>query len=95
MYVGGKCGFLIRSGIKQGCGKIMGEHGIKWRTRTFVSLDYGDDLSILDESVSKINELSEVWRVQGARICLEINFMNSKSLSLGISEDEKVTLGNE
>ena len=30
-----------------------------------------------------------------ARIGLEINVKNIKSLRLGISEDEKVTLGNE
>ena len=34
-------------------------------------------------------------RVQGARIGLKINVKKAKSLRLGISEDEKVTLGNE
>ena len=58
-------------------------------------MDYADDLSILDESVSKMNELLEVFRVQGARIGLKINFKKTKSLRLGVSEDEKVTLGNE
>jgi hypothetical protein len=33
--------------------------------------------------------------VQGARICLKINVKKTKSLRLGISEDEKVTLSNE
>ena len=37
----------------------------------------------------------EVLRVQGARIGLNINVKKTKSLMLGISEDEKVTLGNE
>ena len=36
--------------------------------KTFLDLDYAHDLSILDESVSKINELLEVFLVQGARI---------------------------
>ena len=31
----------------------MGEHGIKWEGKTFLDLDYADDLGILDESVSK------------------------------------------
>ena len=38
-----------------------------------MDLGYSDDLSILDESVSKMNEFLEVLRVQGARICLKIN----------------------
>ena len=59
------------------------------------TLDYADDLSILDESVSKMNEFLEVLRVQGAKIGLKINVKKTKSLRLGISEDEKVTLGNE
>ena len=72
-----------------------------WRPRnqmgrkTLLDLDYADDLSILDESVSKMNEFLEVLRVQGARIGLKINVKKTKSLRLGISEDEKVTLGNE
>ena len=39
--------------------------------------------------------LLEVLQLQGARIGLTINVKKSKSLRLGISEDEKVTLGNE
>ena len=34
-------------------------------------------------------------RVQGAKIGLKINVKKTKSLRLGISEDEQVTLGNE
>ena len=41
----------------------MGDHGIKWREKTLMYLDYADDLSILDESVSKMNELLEACRV--------------------------------
>ena len=37
--------------------KVMGEPGIKWGRKTLLDLDYADDLSILDESVSKMNEL--------------------------------------
>ena len=62
---------------------------------TVLDLDYADDLSILDESVSKINELLEVLQVQGARIGLKINVKRTKSLELAISEDEKAMLGNE
>ena len=58
-------------------------------------MDYADDLSILDDSMRKMNELFEVLRVQGAKIGLKINIKKTKSLRLGISEDEKVTLGNE
>ena len=87
--------FCIKSGVKQGCvlslfiwiilmefvlkstGKAIGDHGIKWGGKTLVDLDYADDLSILDESVSKMN------------------VKKTKSLRLGISEDEQVTLVNE
>jgi hypothetical protein len=48
--------FVLRSK-----GKAMGDHRIKWGGKTFLDLDYADDLSILDESVSKMNELSEVY----------------------------------
>ena len=34
-------------------------------------------------------------RVHGTRIGLKINVKKTKSLTLGISEDEKMTLGNE
>ena len=64
------------------------------RRSTLLDLDYADD-NILDESVSKINELLEFLQVQGARIGLKINVKKTKSLRLGIIEDEKVTLGNE
>ena len=40
-------------------GKAMGDHGIKWRGETLPDLDYADDLSILVESVSKMNKLIE------------------------------------
>ena len=41
-------------------GKTIGDHGIKWGEKTLLDLDYADDLSILDEIVSKMNELLEV-----------------------------------
>ena len=48
----------------------------------------------LDGTVDKLNELLEVLRVRGPRISLKINVKKTKSLRLGISEDEKVTLGS-
>ena len=42
-----------------------------------------------------MNEFLNVLRVQGARIGLKINVKKTMSLRLGISEDEKVTFGNE
>jgi hypothetical protein len=62
---------------------------------SLLDLDCADDLSILDESVSKMNEVLEVLRVQGVKIGLKINVKKTMSLWLGISEDKKVTLGNE
>jgi len=50
--------FVLRS-----TGKAIGEHGIKWEGKIFLDLDYADDLSILDEIVSIMNELLEVFRV--------------------------------
>ena len=53
--------------------KVIGDHRIKWGGKMLLDLDYADDLSILDESVSKMNEFLEVLRVQGAKIGLKIN----------------------
>ena len=52
--------FVLRS-----TGKAIGDHGIKWGGRTLLDLDYADDLSILDESVSKMNEFLEVFTSSG------------------------------
>ena len=81
--------------VLRGTGEAMGNHRIKWGEKTLLDLDYTDDWSILDESGSKINELLEVLRVEGAGVGLKINAKKTKSLRLGISEDEKVMLGNE
>ena len=40
----------------------MGDHEIKWGGKAFLDLNLPNDLSIIDESVSKINE---VLRVEG------------------------------
>ena len=66
--------FVLRS-----TGKAIGDHGIKWGGKTLLDLDYADDLSILDESVSKINEFLGVLRVQGSRIGLKINAKKTKA----------------
>ena len=50
--------FFLRS-----TGKAMGDHGFKWGGKTLLGLDYADDLSILGESVSKMNAFLEVLRV--------------------------------
>ena len=42
--------FVLRS-----TGKPIGDHGIKWGGKTPLQFDYADDLSIVDESVSKMN----------------------------------------
>jgi len=73
----------------------MGHYGIKWDGKALLDLDFTDDLSILGESASKMNELLEVLLVQGASLGLKINVKKTKSLRLGISEGEKMTLGNE
>ena len=67
------------------------EHRIKWGNKNLMDLD-SDDLSILDESFSKMN-LIMVLQVQGDWIGLKINVKSTKLLRLGISEDEKVMLG--
>ena len=64
--------------------KVMGDHGIKRGGKTLLDLDYAGNLSILDESVSKMNELLEVLQVQGARIGLKINVTKTNSLRLEI-----------
>ena len=42
-----------------------------------------------------MNELLEALQVQGARIGLKNYVKKTKSLRLGISEDEKVAVGDE
>ena len=83
--------FVLRS-----TGKAIGDHGIKLRgKKTLLDFDYAGDLSILDKRLSKTNEFVDVLQVQGARRGLKINLKKTKSIRLGICEDEKVTLGNE
>ena len=77
--------------VLRSTGKVMGDHGFKWEGKTLLDLDYADDLIILDESVSKMNEFLEVLRVQGARIGFKIKIKKTKSLRLRTSDDEKVT----
>ena len=67
--------FVLRSTCK-----AIGEYKIKWGEKIILYLDYYDDLSILDESVSIINALLEVLRVQGARTGLKINAKKNKPL---------------
>ena len=62
-------GFVLRS-----TENIMGEHIINWGSKTFLNLDYAEDLSIIDENVGKMNEFLEVLQVHGARIGLKTNF---------------------
>ena len=77
--------------ILKSTGKAKGEHGIKWGGKTRLDLDYADDLSILDKSLSKMNEHLQVLRVQGARLGLKFNLKKTGSQREGISEAEKVT----
>ena len=60
----------------------MGDNGLKQGKRTLMVLGYADNLSILDESMSKRNYLLEVLRIRGARICLKINVKKTKSRRL-------------
>ena len=89
--------FCVKSGVKQGCvlSPFIWRPPNQMGRKTLLDLDYADDLSMLDESVSKMNEFLEVLRVQSAKIGLKINVKKTKSLRLGTSEYEKVTLGNE
>ena len=91
--------FPIKSGVKQSSvlspfiritlidfvlmstGRAIGDQGIKWGGKTLL------DSSILDENMSKMNELWKVLRFQGDRIGLKINVEKTKSLKLGIRED--------
>ena len=52
--------FVLRS-----TGNSMGDHGIKWGGKTLLDVDYTDDLSILDESVSKMNEFCRGFASSG------------------------------
>jgi len=73
--------FIIKSTAKK-----MGEPTFKWKSKTLLDLDYADDLSILDEDVSKLNEYLGVLQVHGPSIGLKLNVKKTKSLRLGISK---------
>jgi len=61
--------------------------------KTFLDWDYANNLSILDESVSK---MMNFWRFCGFGVLgLKIDAKKIKSLRLGIGEKETVMLGNE
>ena len=60
---------------------------MKWRGKIPLDLHYADDLTILEGSVSKMNKLLKVLRIQGARLGLKIKVKKTKSLRLGISKD--------
>ena len=46
-------------------GKAMSDHGINLGLKSLLDLDYADDLSILDESMSKMNERLDVFVSSG------------------------------
>ena len=50
----------------------MGDLGIKRREKTFLDLDCAGDLSVLDESLSKMTELLQLLQVQSDSIGLKI-----------------------
>ena len=52
--------------------------------KTLLNLGYSGDLSILDETVSKINEPLEVLGVQAARIGLKINVKKTTNVTKAI-----------
>ena len=68
----------------------MGEQEIHWGSKTLLRLNYADDLSILDENATKMNEFMKVQRVHGARIDLRLKIHVKR-----ISEEEKVMMDNE
>ena len=45
---------LLMDFVLRSTGKAIGDHRIKWGGKTLLDLDYADDLSMLDESVSKM-----------------------------------------
>jgi len=75
--------FVLRTTVKE-----VGKHEISWGSKTLVDIDYAHDLRILDENVSKMNEVLEVLRVEDARKGLKVNVKKTKSLRVGIIEGE-------
>ena len=62
---------ILMNFVQRSTGKAIGGHGIKWGGTTLLDLNYADDLCILDENLSKMDELLKVFRNQGARIGLK------------------------
>ena len=63
--------FVLRNGAI-----AMGDHGIKWDSKTLLDLEYAHEFIILVDNVGKINDFSDVLRTQGARIGLNIYVKN-------------------
>ena len=51
---------IFMNSVLRNTANETGEHRIKWGSKTLLDLDYADDLCILDESLSKMNELIEI-----------------------------------
>ena len=64
----------------------MGRKESNGKEKTLLDLNYADDLRILNESISSMNELLEVLQIQGARIFVKVTVKKTKSLTLGKSE---------
>ena len=62
--------------VLKSTGKAMGNHGIKWWKKNSIDLDFADDLSILDESVSKTNEPLEIHISQSYLIFTVLSSFN-------------------
>ena len=52
--------------------KALQERGMKWGSRNVLELEYADDVSVLDEHISKMNSFLAVLRVQGGIIVLKM-----------------------
>ena len=63
---------ILMDFVLRNTAKAIGEQRIKWGNNPFLDLDYANDLGILDENVSKMDEILEVLWVLCARIGFQI-----------------------
>ena len=82
-------GIILMDFVLRSTAKAIGEHEIKWGSKTLLDLEYADDLSILDENLAK---WMNFWRLGNEKINQVDSFTYLSSITSkagGCSEDVK------
>ena len=55
---------ILTDFVLKSTGKAIRDHGIKWGEKAPLDLGYTDDLSVLDESVNKMDEFHRFYQLR-------------------------------